>query len=377
MAVRKNNKTGKWYYDTHDRYGNHLQKHGFAKKSDAQEAERLAKKSKLKTNITYGELTEEMLDEYAMHQSARTGIEFKSIYTNHIKPFLKEQELHKYERRDGEYVKQTLLKEGRTRYVVNHSLEMMKRTMNYGVKKGYIDFNPFQGIPKLKYAKKEKSYMTYEEFQVFIANVDNSMYKVFFETAFWTGLRRGELLAIQWKDIDFQKNRMYIHKHVIYPGNGSYLVLDGRKNGSGYYVELDEDLAELLHKRYESAKTIDRFNEDCYVFGDYSPLAPENPRRQLKKTLKRSGLNNNITLHSFRHSHVSYLYNHTNLSIQQIAQRIGDTVDVVLATYAHIFQTRPGEYSKQIKAAKSKLDSVSKDTSSDTDCNSADDGILS
>ena len=65
-----------------------------------------------------------------------------------------------------------------------------------------------------------------------------------------------------------------------------------------------------------------------------------------------------------RHSHVSYLYNHTELSIQQIAQRIGDTVDVVLATYAHIFQARPGEYNSQIKAAKDKIqeDTLRKDT---------------
>lgn len=356
MAVRKNNKTGKWYYDTHDSYGNHLQKHGFAKKAEAIEAERIAKKSKIKSGITYDLLTNELCEEYETHLSARTLNEYRSIYKKHICPFIKNQELYKYHREDGEYVKKKLLQEGRTIYVTNHALEMMKRTMNFGVKKGYIDINPFGGIPKLKYPKKIKEYLTYDEFVRAIEHVNNRTYRDFFEVAFWTGIRRGEILALQWKDVRFDDRTIYVHQHVIYPGNGMPLVLEGRKNGSGYFVELDDDLYELLKKRYEYCSQIDGFSEDLYVFGDYTPLAPENPRRQLKKMLEQAGITKEITLHSFRHSHVSYLYNYTDLSLQQIAQRIGDTIEVVLSTYAHIFKARPGEFSGKIMESKKRFE---------------------
>lgn len=365
MAVRKNNKTGKWYYDTHDSYGNHLQKHGFIKKSEALEEERLAKKSKIRSGKTYDDLTNELCEEYSTHLSARTLNEYRSIYKKHIQPFIKNQELYKYHREDGEYVKRKLRQEGRTIYVINHALEMMKRTMNYGVKKGYIDLNPFAGIPKLKYPKKIKEFLTYDEYIHAIQFVKNRTYRDFFEVAFWTGIRRGELLALQWKDVRFDDRVIYVHQHVIYPGNGSSLVLEGRKNGGGYYVELDDDLYETLKKRYEYCSKIDNFSNDLYVFGDYSPLSPENPRRQLKKMLKSSGITKEVTLHSFRHSHVSYLYNYTDLSLQQIAQRIGDTIEVVLSTYAHIFRTRPGEFNGKIMESKKRFAQSSDDPNDD------------
>ena len=49
-----------------------------------------------------------------------------------------------------------------------------------------------------------------------------------------------------------------------------------------------------------------------------------------------------ITLHGFRHSHVSFLINH-GANIKAIADRIGDTVDQVLKTYSHLFQKTEDE----------------------------------
>ena len=48
---------------------------------------------------------------------------------------------------------------------------------------------------------KEHTIWTHEEFKKFINAVDNDMYKLFFETLFYTGLRLGECLAPNWNDL--------------------------------------------------------------------------------------------------------------------------------------------------------------------------------
>ena len=65
-----------------------------------------------------------------------------------------------------------------------------------------------------------------------------------------------------------------------------------------------------------------------YVYSQYITIG--------KKAQKRANLNEEFTLHSFRHSHVSLLID-LGYSPTIVADRIGDTVDTVLKTYSHLY----------------------------------------
>lgn len=74
-------------------------------------------------------------------------------------------------------------------------------------------------------------------------------------------------------------------------------------------------------------------------------------KKHFNYDLARAGLKH-IRVHDLRHSAVSYLFNHADLTIQQIASRIGDTVDVVLKTYAHFYHNNDEIVTNFIKASK-------------------------
>ena len=88
---------------------------------------------------------------------------------------------------------------------------------------------------------------------------------------------------------------------------------------------LCDQLEEYLKKHYI-------LNEDDRIFKEYYVII----RDRLKKAQKRANLNEEFTLHSFRHSHVSLLID-LGYSPTIVADRIGDTVDTVLKTYSHLY----------------------------------------
>ena len=82
-----------------------------------------------------------------------------------------------------------------------------------------------------------------------------------------------------------------------------------------------------------------------FIFGNVKHLSATTVRRYLNKYIKVSNTKN-ITLHGFRHSHVSFLV-YIGCDTQEIAERIGDTINTVEHTYYHMF---PGKKSKTIPA---------------------------
>ena len=59
---------------------------------------------------------------------------------------------------------------------------------------------------------KRLNYWEFEEFKQFINSVDELMYKAFFTTLYYSGARKGELLALTWKDINFNDHTIDINK---------------------------------------------------------------------------------------------------------------------------------------------------------------------
>lgn len=83
-----------------------------------------------------------------------------------------------------------------------------------------------------------------------------------------------------------------------------------------------------------------------FVFGFDQPLTRNLPLKRLDKYIEKANAKR-ITLHGFRHSHVSLLINNGS-NLLAIANRLGDTVETVLEIYAHLFKTTELELIKAI-----------------------------
>jgi len=90
------------------------------------------------------------------------------------------------------------------------------------------------------------------------------------------------------------------------------------------------------HKERES-KIID-FNKEMFVFGNIKHISPTTFQRRLNNNIIKSNIKK-ITTHGFRHSHASLLIN-LGCDSRDVAERLGDTVEIVEKTYYHMFPSK-------------------------------------
>lgn len=194
----------------------------------------------------------------------------------------------------------------------------------------------------IKKATAETNFWTLEDFNTFIKSVDNNFYFIVFNFLYYTGLRSGEMIALTWEDIDFKRKQVRVNKTFTNKVlEDTYKITTPKTTNSIRYVDLDDDLVKLLENHKKHEEKIYNFKTNWYVFGNVKYLPPTTLRRYLNKYIKLAKVKR-ITLHGFRHSHVSLLIN-LGCDSRDVAERIGDTIQMVERTYYHMFPTKKKE----------------------------------
>lgn len=228
----------------------------------------------------------------------------------------------------------------------------IRAAFNYGIDSEYIQTNPMNKV-KLKVnkdsVKKEMDFWEPDEFDRFIEAVEDQEMKTFYIFLYYMGTRKGETMALRWKDIDFKNDVVQIYKTVTNKIKGSaYAITSPKTQNSIRNIPMFKIVKDSLLEWKEVHKKMYGFSEECFVFGYYRPLHAERPRRYMIKVLDKINKDlsedqqlKRIRIHDFRHSHASWLINNMgkyNFSDYDIAKRLGDTVQMLHSTYAHQFK---------------------------------------
>ena len=196
-------------------------------------------------------------------------------------------------------------------------------------------------IEKVSCSKKdsETNFWTYEEFNQFISNVDDQYHRLIFRFLYYTGCRKGEMIALTWNDIDFDNKRLTINKTFCNKVEGcTYMITDPKTKNSVRTIDIDDELIELLYQHYQEESKIYNFSLNMFIFGNIKYLSPTTLARWLDKYITKANVKK-ITPHGFRHSHVSLLIN-LGCDSRDVAERIGDTIRLVEETYYHMFPSK-------------------------------------
>lgn len=189
------------------------------------------------------------------------------------------------------------------------------------------EIGPF---PK-KVESKKSDYYTLKEFNQFINNVDNSIYKQFFNLMFFTGVRPGEAMALKFSDLD--GNYLIINKSIQRKGSRE---LDTPKNVySVRKVIINNTLKkELLKLKDYYIKNYGNISYDYYLFGGIKPLAPTTIDRVKKNACEKANLKC-ITQHQFRHSYATNLID-KGIPINTVSKLLGHSnIEVTARVYVH------------------------------------------
>ena len=217
---------------------------------------------------------------------------------------------------------ENLIIELKTRDMCNKSINgivtFIQAMLNYAVDNELLSSNPIARFKKLPQVKPPINFLNEVQQKVFLEQAETNRYYAFFYTALKTGMRRGELLALEWSDIDFKNNKIWV-KRQIYRG-----VTQTTKTSKIRYVDMPESLKQVLieHKQGILSK---------YVFHtNGKPLHPYNmEERYFKPLLKQCNQfldeeNQIIKLrfHDLRHSFASYLLS-KGVPVKYVSERLG------------------------------------------------------
>lgn len=358
MAIYRNDKTGKYEYRTYitNEFGKRVQKEktGFASEREAKKAEeQLQFENKLYLM---------KLENEKKQRQAGKVMSFKEVYEEYIKYkklTLKPDSLRALKSRIECHIMNYFNKFDNVADIlpmdiVNWQIEIDKKGFKlkyknslYGALSTMLNFakdilkvikdNPASEVGRFKSRGEISTSMqfwTYEEYQKFIKEVDKPVFKILFETLYFTGMRLGECLALNWTDLSnsYISINKTISKEKV---NGERIITTPKTKSSIRKVKLSKVLNDnlLLYKK-ECSKIIN-FTEKTFIFGCHIPLSPTTIDRYMKKYCDRAGIKK-IRIHDLRHSHASLLLSN-GVPITVVQNRLGHSdSSITLKHYAHL-----------------------------------------
>ncbi|MFS6219625.1 site-specific integrase [Streptococcus agalactiae] len=226
--------------------------------------------------------------------------------------------------------------------LIKQPLNMM---LNYAVRMEYIMSNPMKNVvtPKRKKMSKkqlEDKYLETEQNQKIIEQLRDPIYgnhiANFSEIIFLTGMRPGELLALRWDHIDFEKLKIKIEYTLDYTTNGHANAELGSVKNDGSYRTIDIPLRvkEMLVEELNYQNTKDLRSDFVFITNKGRHLSINTINRRIKKTSEKLyGIV--ITSHSFRHAHITLLAE-LGIPLKSIMDRVGHTdVNTTIKVYTH------------------------------------------
>ena len=343
---------GKWYFRVYvdDIFGNRKQKQGsgFATKKEAQKAERELVMLGIvgECNMTFEELWNKYDEFIKLKQKSQSYRKTVSKVKNHLLPYFKDYKVKNINATVYTKWQSEIMKKG-FKYKYNSSIHgAMVTILNHAIKFYGLKDNIASKVGNFAKGNElptQFEIWDYEEYSQFIKVVDDDVYKIFFETLYYTGLRQGECLALTWNDLkkDYLDIFKTISKEKI---DDKYITNSPKTPKSIRKVKLDNYLLQSLYKYKEECKNIVCFSDDWYIFGGIKPLAPSTIGRRLKKYCELAGVKK-IRIHDFRHSHASLLLS-SGVPITVISQRLGHSdINMTLNTYSHLI---PNDVDKAI-----------------------------
>jgi integrase len=232
-----------------------------------------------------------------------------------------------------------------------HAYNDLNAMLNYAVKMEYLPKNP---LPKLgnftdsSGIKKEMDYYTAQEFQQFISaakkfaqdmedrrgNLSEWDYVVFFSIAFYTGLRKGEIHALKWNDIDGAY--LSVKRSIMQVRIGEDRETSPKNKSSVRTLQMPLPLVQMLNEHRARQERLERFTEDYRICGGESGLRDGSIAKRNERYSESAGVKK-IRLHDYRHSHVSVLANE-GINIMEIARRLGHAkVEMTWNRYSHLY----------------------------------------
>ncbi len=242
---------------------------------------------------------------------------------------------------------------------IRHNLSFISNIFTYAAKIGVVSDNPCSKVTIPKNEVKEKQIYTPEEVEKFLTllNDEPLKYRTFFYLMIYSGFRRGEMLGLEWKDVDFENNVISVRRTSNYTAKKGVYTDTTKTKKSQRTLKFPQFIMDMLkeYKAEQDAEALrlgDRWVETdrLYVKWDGRPMQNGTPYFWLGEFCEKHDLPF-YGLHSFRHLFCSLLVNQ-GVDIVTVSGAMGhSTVSTTSNIYCHTIQQAQAKVSEAITNA--------------------------
>jgi integrase len=274
---------------------------------------------------------------------------YEGVVRQYLRPRFALKRLDEIKRDDIKDLINQMIAKDLARFTVRNALSVFRSIFNHAIEDGLLESNPAAHLGRFtrtaKTSEAKGVALTSEEVEKFLKTAMQFCpgYQPLFLLAVRAGLRRGELVALQWGDIEFGKGDKDFNRFILVQHNyvrGQHTTTKSRKNRRvDMSRELRRVLIELRDARMRIAQVegkADISNEWVFPSRDGTILNPDNLyHRHFVPILAKSGIRK-IRLHDLRHTFGSLLIQN-GASLVYVRDQMGhSSIQVTADIYGHL-----------------------------------------
>lgn len=234
---------------------------------------------------------------------------------------------------------------------IKNYISFTSAIFDYGVRVRVISRNPCEHCTLPTITEPDRKMLSLDEADRFLDVLETAplKYQAFFTLALYGGFRAGEILGLQWDDIDFRLNIVQIKRTAHYSKALGHYCTTPKTKTSNRILKLPEHVIDTLQKLQVEQRNLYKFggvlwNEQTRVFTTdaFVPMNSSTFSNWYKRTAEKNDLPL-VSLHSFRHLNASLLIN-SGADVVTVSSALGHSeTTTTLNIYAHAFQKARAE----------------------------------
>jgi len=282
------------------------------------------KKENEKMVLTFEKFSWRWVELYVKNNNKISGVRGKiSMLETHLIPFFGKKKLNEITNFLIEKYKSLILKRGLCNKTVNNHLTTLNTCLAYAVEWGELEIAP--RIKRLKVPTHKFDFLTFDESEMLI-NASYGIWKKMILFALHTGMRYGEIRAIRWQNINWDKKLITV-KNAFYRD-----IFGSTKSNKERHIPISPTLYEILESRKRARGFI-------FADKDEKHLKENLPRCALKRIIEKTELKKangrKIGWHALRHTFASQLAMR-DAPLSAIQQLLGHSDIQTTMKYAHL-----------------------------------------
>ncbi len=302
------------------------------------------------SKTTLAEYLEKWLTDYVWPNLApRTAEIYEHICRRHIIPSLGNITVTQLKPEHIQSYCSTKLSSGRcdgkgalSSKTVRHHYVTLHDALEHAVKWGLLSRNVADAVDPPRCQRPQWRILSEHDINTLLEAAKQTPYYVLFYQALFTGMRRSELLALRWCDIDLLLCQIHITRTLHHLRTGE-VVIRAPKSAKGRRMVALSPSAALILQEYRDKQEIQRamlgmpLEDHDLVFSDLNgkSLLPDTVTHAWIKLVRRIGLRG-VRLHDARHSHASLMLKQ-GVHPKIVQERLGHaSIQITLDTYSHV-----------------------------------------